>query len=1527
MNFPALGFLFIGLVSLLVQVGPVAAHNGAVAFAVPVEGLIVDGDLSDWPVGMRDYPVEIPGGGNLPVDRSDLQAVLRLGYDKGENALYAAVTVQDQSVVVESREEGSWSRDGCEIYIEIQHLDEPVELAQYVLWGEQRQAFGMGKREEIDVAVRRDGGGYRYEWRVDIGRLSGGQVQLGDGVRLGFDVALFDRDEDGSVTKMLWGRGDQKDRRAEEFGDLLLVERMPELHPLQGQLRWAGLEEGVARATVEVVPEEGDLRWEVETDRQGHFGLEVPTGSYRVRPAVLGRGDRPSAAVEVEAGAPTNVELEVPLPSGEVRPLGKGWGHWRHFGEVDGLPSMHTNQVARDGAGYMWFASDFLGSRGAVRYDGENFVLFTEEDGLPSHVVHALQADQSGAMWLGTDRGAVRYDGERFETFTTVDGLAADTVYALHQDRSGTMWLGTSGGVSRYRDGRLAIFADQGELNGEIRAVFQDRTGAVWFGTYGQGAVRYDGATFARFTKEDGLASNKVWALGEDGSGDLWLGTNGGASRYTGTGFGNFTGENGLAGIRVLAVYRDGYGYLWFGTNNGAYRYHGEVFEHIVVEGTQRDYVRNFAEDRDGHLWLGTSGGASRYDGRTLTTFTAADGLPSSEIHALLLDGAGRLWLSLGSTTTDSANWKLCRLEGDSLRLYTAADGLFDEISGEPFQDRIGHLWFGTTNGHVFRYDGRTFSRYTAADGLPGSRVRMLAEDRLGRLWLSTWAGDLVRFDGRRFVQFPASSGWPSLIYGIKGPDRDDYLWFSGHTGAIRMDGAQWGTGSAPPTDMRFQHFTSAEGLGHEVVINMLVDRQERVWAATVRGLSRFNGERFATYTSADGLTSENTNSLFEDRRGHLWIGTWGGGFNRFDGRIFQGLTAADGLPANTSHYNRVVAETADGDLWVGTSRGLVRYRLGTSKPPVHLTDVQTDLRHGPVDSLVVPSWQALLAFEFQGISFRTRPGRLVYGYRLKGYQDEWQWTRAKRVEYNDIPVGQYTFEVQAVDRDLNYSATPATVEVEIAYRPQGSPVRLAQVELDDLFSSFHASYAHQPLGRVEVANEAPRAVDATLRFFVPGLMDQPFDWEISLSAQASQTVDLTVPFDARLLDRPAASALQAEVELAYQAGDEILSRRQRYPFTLYGPGALRWDEVARAAAFITPTDAAVAAFARPILVDFEQETGAWGKPLDNILQAMVLFESLKAHGVRYVADANTPYAQVRTDQATIDHIQYPAETLHSKAGDCDDLTVLYAALLENAGIATALVDYPGHIFLLVDTGVHRESVAWLPFDERFCLMWGDQLWIPVEVTQLDQSFEQAWRLGAEQLAGMPKLELRQQLVRTAQAWRDYPAAAPSFADTVQAPARTILQTAFDQQYAALQGRVKDHIQTTYLDALIRQPDNDALRSGLLKLYLELRRYEAAISAAQDHLLDEQGEPGRTHNQLGIAHFLKGDIKQAALHFKQAAGLKPEDSGIRKNLERALEALGRAAPVRTDGLAAAATAQGPKAEAVALAVDSFYWMD
>ena len=356
-------------------------------------------------------------------------------------------------------------------------------------------------------------------------------------------------------------------------------------------------------------------------------------------------------------------------------------------------------------------------------------------------------------------------------------------------------------------------------------------------------------------------------------------------------------------------------------------------------------------------------------------------------------------------------------------------------------------------------------------------------------------------------------------------------------------------------------------------------------------------------------------------------------------------------------------------------------------------------------------------------------------------------------------------------------------------------------------------------------------------------------------------------------------------------------------------------DGLAQTAAFITPADSAVSDFTRTLLSDFEQDVQVWGTSGRHLLQAMVLFEGLKQHGVGYMVDANTPNTQRSTDRAAVDRVQYPAEVLHTKAGDYDDLTVLFCSLLENAGIATALVGDPGAIFLLFDSGISPDQAHKSPLGEQRYLILQNRLWIPLKITQLRASFLDAWQAGVAHTGKWTGPELKYRVVETAVAWQQYPPSAPKFIGAISPPERDLVAAGFLVQFETLQRMADAHIDALYLDPLKREPPNDALITELLKAHLELGQYDAAISKAQDYLLEGQGDKGKALNLLGVAYFQKGDPKQAALHFKQALEIYPDDKGVEGNLARALEAVGWATPKQP----AAAPWDTPE-------VESFYWI-
>ena len=58
--------------------------------------------------------------------------------------------------------------------------------------------------------------------------------------------------------------------------------------------------------------------------------------------------------------------------------------------------------------------------------------------------------------------------------------------------------------------GQPKMIRTQGTDYTQIGCGFQDRKGNLWFGTLNEGVYRYDGKSFAQFTKKDGLDRKSV---------------------------------------------------------------------------------------------------------------------------------------------------------------------------------------------------------------------------------------------------------------------------------------------------------------------------------------------------------------------------------------------------------------------------------------------------------------------------------------------------------------------------------------------------------------------------------------------------------------------------------------------------------------------------------------------------------------------------------------------------------------------------------------------------------------------------------------------------------------------------------------------------------------------------------------------------------------------------------------------------------------------------------------------------------
>ncbi|CAN5255398.1 hypothetical protein BH09BAC3_BH09BAC3_19860 [soil metagenome] len=88
-----------------------------------------------------------------------------------------------------------------------------------------------------------------------------------------------------------------------------------------------------------------------------------------------------------------------------------------------------------------------------------------------------------------------------------------------------------------------------------------------------------------------------------------------------------------------------------------------------------------------------------------------------------------------------------------TLRQYTAVDGLPQSQVNAIIEDKFGYLWIGTSGGGLARFDGREFKVYSTLDGLLSNIVTSLFIDSHQNIWIVHPRG-LTRFDGITFRKF-----------------------------------------------------------------------------------------------------------------------------------------------------------------------------------------------------------------------------------------------------------------------------------------------------------------------------------------------------------------------------------------------------------------------------------------------------------------------------------------------------------------------------------------------------------------------------------------------------------------------------------------------------------------------------------------------------------------------------------------------------------------------------------------------------
>jgi diguanylate cyclase (GGDEF)-like protein len=352
----------------------------------------------------------------------------------------------------------------------------------------------------------------------------------------------------------------------------------------------------------------------------------------------------------------------------------------------------------------------------------------------------------------------------------------------------------------------------------------------------------------------------------------------------------------------------------------------------------------------------------------------------------------------------DSVWWgcgdELCIAEGGKTRIFGKSLGLSPSKWKGIIRGGNGDLWVQSKSGRI-AVMRRGKSAFEIPD-LPLSRFGpkgLLSVDKGGRVLVPVGEGLVIQEDNH-WRQIDRRSGLLGPVYAIL-QDREGSLWLglSGHGLARWLGYGAW------------EHFNSDSGLGSDLVYEVLPMPGGTVWAGTDSGL--FLGRRVGgdwSWRRQTNIGDTPVHCIRPDRQGRLWLGTEGHGAARFEtqtGRVewfgnSRGLTGDSPYTLLLDRENRIwaatltglfvadlknlqfrpvkeipavfsvaVIEAANGEIWVGSSKGLFRLAGGQWRS---LT-TKDGLSHDEVLSLAADNNGDIWAgYQFASAIDRIRP-------------------------------------------------------------------------------------------------------------------------------------------------------------------------------------------------------------------------------------------------------------------------------------------------------------------------------------------------------------------------------------------------------------------------------------------------------------------------------------------------------------------------------------------------------------------------
>lgn len=727
----------------------------------------------------------------------------------------------------------------------------------------------------------------------------------------------------------------------------------------------------------------------------------------------------------------------------------------------------------------------------------DHFKILGMNEGMPSSTVRAITQDKYGFIWFGTYSGLCRYDGHNFSVSKNITedptSIIANKVYSLSATEYG-IWVGTEKGLDFYsytsnRFNHCYYISDDLKTRsslGNITNIVRQGHNLYITNNKGELFCHKKGFVFKKMNLNVprsigwfGLLPYKNNLLLAQASDGVYV-----LNPSTGKIISRFERKISSQGCNLFYDKKSHLLYIGFGLGFKTKVYH--LTENDQIEEVEMQVPSNVNSiiSYKGLLLFATDGQGMMYQrGKQWQSFNKENSeLMSNVICYFLIDKENNLWsgthLGGAALYSESSNWFDCP---------SVANGkLTNDLVQAVYADK-DNIYIGTDGGGLIIYNKKTKQSRAMtkqSSGLPDNYVLSLLKDG-NNLWMSIYGYGLCKLSLKdnsiKIIDQLGNGLSTNHILQIK-DDCQGRIWCIGEiitifdksknvlttldcmrgvsANSVSIDGdVAWiSTDNQGLYKIRIRdykllaHYSVSSPrvkLSTNLLNHVFVDSKHRIWfSAAYLGALFMLDEKSGVIKSfgiKEGLTDSQITSIEEDKDGNLWMGS-SNGLLKYSphAQVFIRFGVEENLSSfgyfnNSSFYK-------DGWMYFGSAKGLVTFipdkiKYNSLLKPIFVTSIE--LINKSDTHIEIPfdgqkEVKLSYADRFFSIHFTTPElitgSKILFKCYLEGLDKTWrEIPYGREVSYTNVPPGEYNFYISATNNEGRWTSPVRGVHIIIS--------------------------------------------------------------------------------------------------------------------------------------------------------------------------------------------------------------------------------------------------------------------------------------------------------------------------------------------------------------------------------------------------------------------------------------------------------------------------------------------------------------